>query len=120
MLKITKQSLFHNSLLSIPYYFLSYVPHPTPIHSTAFVINPRVNIAPIYTNRNRRIKKAETDKFQPCYHLFAVLLILRRGEQSCREAYGTRMIVIERAAWAPFTSTCAMSAVFDGPAMNTP
>ena len=33
---------------------------------------------------------------------------------------GSSRMVAERAAWAPITSTCAMSAVFEGPLMKTP
>lgn len=34
--------------------------------------------------------------------------------------YGSSTTVALRAACAPITSTCAMSAVFDGPLMNVP
>ena len=38
----------------------------------------------------------------------------------CLKGHGMRITVAERAACAPMTSTCAMSAVFDGPLMKVP
>ena len=37
-----------------------------------------------------------------------------------RHIYGSSRTVALRAAWAPITSTWAMSAVFEGPLMNVP
>ena len=45
-----------------------------------------------------------------------------RGAKICpkRHIYGSSRTVALRAAWAPITSTWAMSAVFEGPLMNVP